>query len=35
MEKQDTESRIKNLEEQVKTLQTLLDIEEIKKLQRA
>ena len=35
MEKEDTESRIKNLEEQVKTLQTLLDIEEIKKLQRA
>ena len=29
------ESRLKTLEEQVKTLQTLLDIEEIKKLQRA
>jgi hypothetical protein len=30
-----TESRIKALEAQVRTLQTLLDIEEIKKLQRA
>jgi hypothetical protein len=35
MKADEMESRIKTLEGQVKTLQTLLDIEEIKKLQRA
>jgi hypothetical protein len=35
MKAEETEARIKALENQVRTLQTLLDIEEIKKLQRA
>jgi hypothetical protein len=35
MKETEMENRIKILEDQVKTLQTLLDIEEIKKLQRA
>ena len=35
MTEEELEGRIKTLESQVKTLQTLLDIEEIKKLQRA
>jgi hypothetical protein len=35
MKEGEMENRIKTLEDQVRTLQTLLDIEEIKKLQRA
>src|SRR4030042_7114150 len=35
MKAEETEARIKKLENQVRELQTLLDIEEIKKLQRA
>ena len=35
MNSEEMEARIETLESQVRTLQTLLDIEEIKKLQRA